>query len=77
MTVIKPYVDRKLMTLVDWPDYPGQYSAYLHWYKSYRQESHWVSFIDADEFLCPISDVSLSDVMARYKKYPVVLTYWI
>lgn len=76
MTVIQPYVDRKLITLVEWPDYPGQYSAYLHWYKSYRQESHWVSFIDADEFLCPISDASLSEVMARYEKYPVVLTYW-
>ena len=76
LTVIQPYMDRDIITLVDWPEYPGQYSAYLHWYQSYRQETQWASFIDADEFLCPILEVSLRDVMKRYEKYPVILAYW-
>lgn len=76
LAILQPYTDRGLITLVEWPEYPGQYSAYLHWYKSYRQETHWVSFIDADEFLCPISEVSLQDVMKHYEKFPVILTYW-
>lgn len=76
LSIISPYMEKGTITLIDWPDYPGQYSAYLNWYKTYRNETHWVSFIDADEFFCPISDVFLQDVMKRYEKYPVVLTYW-
>lgn len=76
MQVIKPYMEKGLVTLIDWPEYPGQYSAYLNWYRHYREETHWASFIDADEFLCPLRDTSLSDTLKQYEKYPVVLVYW-
>lgn len=76
LTVIQPYLDDGRISLIDWPDYPGQYSAYLHWYKTYRRETEWVSFIDADEFLCPISESSIIDVMKHYERYPVILVYW-
>ena len=76
LSIIQKYIDRGLITLIEWPDYPGQYSAYLHWYKSYRCETHWVTFIDVDEFLCPISEESLQAVMKHYDKFPVILTYW-
>ena len=74
--VIKPYIKQGIVTLIDWPEYPGQYSAYLDWYQKYRNETRWVSFIDADEFLCPIHDASLLDVLKRYEKYPTILVYW-
>ena len=76
LSVIQPYIEKELITLVEWPEYPGQYSAYLNWYKTFRNETRWVSFIDIDEFICPISDTTLQEVMSRYEKYPVVLTYW-
>lgn len=76
MQVISPYMEQGLITLIGWPEYPGQYSAYLDWYKNYRHETNWASFIDADEFLCPVKDDSLADALKQYKKYPVVLVYW-
>ena len=76
ISVLKPYIDDGRVTMIDWPEYPGQYTAYLHWYNTFRHETRWVSFIDADEFLCPISDNSIQEVMAHYAKYPVVLVYW-
>lgn len=74
--VLKPYIKNEKLTLIDWPEYPGQYSAYLDWYRTYRNETQWVAFIDTDEFLCPIKDVSMLETLKRYDKYPVVLIYW-
>lgn len=76
MEVIKPYIEQGVITLIEWPEYPGQYSAYLDWYRNYRHETSWASFIDADEFLCPLKDENLIKTLNRYKKYPVVLVYW-
>ena len=74
--VLQPYIDQGLVTLIEWPDHPGQYSAYYHWYQNYRHESYWASFIDIDEFLCPFKETSLVDMLRQYEKYPVVLVYW-
>lgn len=74
--VIAPYQKRGLITLTEWPEYPGQYSAYMHWYQNYRHETKWVSFIDADEFLCPTKATSLHNTLQQYEKYPVILVYW-
>lgn len=76
LQVITPYIERGLITLVDWPDYPGQYSAYFNWYQTYRQETRWAAFIDADEFLCPIKEKTLTDALKQYCNYPAVLVYW-
>ena len=76
MEVLAPYVEKKLVTVIDWPAYPGQYSAYRDWYSRYRKESYWTTFIDADEFLCPTREVSLTSLLREYEKYPVVLAYW-
>ena len=74
--IIQPYLDKGIVTLIDWPEYPGQYSAYLNWYQNYRHESNWAAFIDADEFICPTSQLSLNDFLTKFERYPVVLVYW-
>ena len=71
-----PYIKKGLVTLVEWPEYPGQYSAYKHWYDNYRSESEWVSFLDADEFLCPMEEENLRALLQQYAIYPVILMYW-
>ena len=76
MQIIMPYIEQGFITLIDWPYYPGQYSAYLNWYQNYRHETQWASFVDADEFLCPVKDNSLTNALKPYEKYPVVLVYW-
>lgn len=59
---LTPYIDQRLITLVDWPytyDTLPQWnkmqcSAYMHAVNSYGNLSTWMAFIDTDEFLfCP------------------------
>jgi hypothetical protein len=49
---------------------------YDHWYATYRHESSWVSFLDLDEFICPMKDTSISEWIKPFEKYPVIMMYW-
>ena len=73
--VLESYIKKGVVTLIDWPEYPGQVKAYRHWYENYRFDSNWVALIDLDEFICPRKDDSIVDYLKRYK-YPVVVGYW-
>ena len=56
-----PYADR--VTVVDWPQVPGQIAAYNHMIMNFRDLAEWCAFIDCDEFLCPRSALSVPDVL--------------
>lgn len=51
------------VTVIDWPQIPGQNSAYRHMVSAHREENIWCAFIDCDEFLCPQTDASLQKVL--------------
>ena len=76
INVLQPYIDRGLVTLVDWPYDQAQIKAYRHFYETYRNETQWVSFLDIDEFFCPRYEKNLSDWLSKNDKYPVLLIYW-
>lgn len=76
MDILKPYIESNYVTLVDWPDTPGQLSAYKHWLKNYRHETTWVTFSDVDEFFCLKRETNLKLWINKHKKYPVLLVYW-
>lgn len=63
--VIDAWSHRSLVTVIDWPQRPGQNAAYQHMIDHYRDAMQWCAFIDCDEFLCPQSDLSVPDVL-RY-----------
>lgn len=75
-SILQPYIDKGLVTLIEWPDIPGQISAYKNWYENYRYETNWCTFIDLDEFLCPIKDVNIKDWLKKHNKYPLYAIYW-
>src|SRR6266536_1256560 len=50
-TVLAPFVERRQVTLIDWPKAQGQKAAYRHCLRSAAAESRWVAFLDLDEFL--------------------------
>ena len=76
MSVLKPYIDKGIVTLTEWPEVPGQLSAYKHFYSNYRHESQWVSFLDMDEFICPREAKDIPTWLQDYKQYPVIMLYW-
>lgn len=76
LAVLKPYIDKGLVTLIDWPYDQGQITAYKHFYETYRHETQWVSFLDIDEFFCPRYKNNLLEWLKTMDKYPVIVVYW-
>ena len=52
MEILKPYIEKNIVTLKEWPVKAGQLSAYDDCYNNYRNESQWICFLDIDEFIC-------------------------
>lgn len=76
LDVLQPYVEKGVVTLTEWPETPGQITAYKHWYENFRWETTWCSFLDLDEFFVPYKHTDLKDWLKRFKNYPLVLVYW-
>jgi len=74
--ILEQYIKAGIVTLIEWPEVPGQISAYKHWYNNYRNETQWVSFLDLDEFICPIKYDTISQWLEKFEKYPVIKMYW-
>ena len=75
--VLQPYINQGIVTLIDWPYEQSQIQAYENCIKCFSDESHWIGFIDIDEFVVPIKTNNIYDFLQKYeKKYPAVLIYW-
>jgi hypothetical protein len=67
------------VTLIDWPDRPGQLSAYNHFRINHARLFTWAAFIDIDEFTMPLGGDSIRDIMLHelYKPYAAILLQWL
>lgn len=74
--VLLQYIDKGLVTLIDWPYDQAQIAAYQNFYETYRHETQWVSFLDIDEFFCPRYAKTLPEWLDKMDKYPVLVLYW-
>lgn len=73
---LKPYIDKGLVTLIDWPVPFGQYQAYQNCVENYSAESNWIGFLDLDEFAVPYETKDLKQWLLKYGKFPGVSCYW-
>jgi hypothetical protein len=64
------------VTLLDWADRPGQFSAYHHFCIHHAQRFTWVAFIDIDEFIFPIAANSIHQLLPVYEACSAVLLNW-
>lgn len=74
--VLKPYIAKGIVTLINWPYDHSQFKAYKHCYENYRNETNWISFLDADEFFVPKYVNSLGEWLTSFDKYPAVVIQW-
>jgi hypothetical protein len=74
--ILKPYIDKGIVDLIDWPFHYSQMDAYEDCYNKYRNDTNWLTFIDVDEFICPISTNNIKLWLESYKNYPGVAVYW-
>ena len=61
------------VTIVDWPERPGQLSAYRHFVQTHARTWEWVAFIDIDEFLVPLRDTGIRRMIERLSAFSVIL----
>lgn len=74
--ILRPYIDKGLVSLIDWPDNHAQMKAYKHFYDTFRNDAQWISFLDIDEFICPRYKTTLLEWIRTKEKYPVLLVNW-
>lgn len=71
--VIDSYINNGVVTLMDWPYQQAQFKCYEHCYKTYGGESNWISFLDADEFICLRNEVDINQWISAFDKYPAII----
>lgn len=76
VAVLRPYIDKGLVTLIDWAMPYGQMPAYNDCVEKYSAESNWIGFFDLDEFAVPLGTTDMKTVLRRYGKFPSLPVYW-
>jgi hypothetical protein len=68
------FADR--VTIIHWPQRPGQLSAYRHFIDIFAPGFEWAAFIDLDEFLLPLDTASVPETLDRLSHAAAVLVHW-
>lgn len=76
ITVLEPYIEAGIVTLIDWPKNQAQMECYCDGIKKYKNESKWLTFIDIDEFIVPNNTDNIYDFLKTFENRPVVIGYW-
>lgn len=76
LEILQPYIEKGLVELIDWPLAHSQMDAYKHCYKEHKGDTNWLTFIDMDEFICPLSTDNIQGWLSAYENYPGVAVYW-
>jgi len=74
--VLRPWIERGVVTLTDWPFEGGQLTAYAHCLPSAKAETRWLALMDIDEFLFSPRDPDLRRVLRACEAQPVIYVYW-
>lgn len=79
--VLARYLEDGRVTLINWPHFAGglntQCLAYAHAISALRGKYKWLAFIDVDEFLYPVQEAALVDVLRDYEDVPALGVYWV
>jgi hypothetical protein len=63
--------------VIDWPQRPGQQTAYQDFCNRFMKCFEWVGFIDIDEFVHPLEHDSIKHVLPRYAEAAGVQLQWL
>jgi hypothetical protein len=74
--VLAPYIDAGLVELTDWDVFPGQMEAYDDCLERHREDSHWIAFIDLDEFLFSPLGRPVPEIVGEFEEHPAVGVHW-
>lgn len=77
LEILTPYIEKNMVTLINWKIDYYQIGAYEHCYKN-LVSPRWLGFIDADEFINLSVDTvsSINAFLNHYNTYPSVFVFW-
>lgn len=76
LEILQPYIEKGIVDLIEWPFEHSQMDAYEDCYKKHKDDTNWITFIDVDEFICPIATDNIKSWLSSYINYPGVAVYW-
>ena len=77
LSVLQPYIDEELVTLVQWPHNQMQMESYKDCINKFSGETQWLGFIDIDEFIVPKTTNTIYEFLQPFeKKAGSVNIYW-
>lgn len=75
--ILKPYIEQGIVTLIDFPYQYAQIKAYNDCYNLTKNETEWIGFIDADEYINLIKHDNIKDFLNEYRNYPSLYLNWL
>jgi Glycosyltransferase family 92 len=76
LSVLCPWIEKGLVTLVAWPGRARQRHAYMHCIRHNWSATRWLAFLDIDEFLFSPSQVDIRLILSRFEHFPALFVYW-
>lgn len=75
-TILKPYIEKGIVTYIQWNKSFDQADIYNHAYRTYGKTSFWMAFLDIDEFLYPNNPKEdLKMILNTYYQYPLIAVH--
>lgn len=75
--ILEPYINDGIVTLTEYPHRYAQIKAYSECYNLVKDETEWLGFIDADEYINLQRHDSISSFLDEFKLYPVLYLNWL
>ena len=77
LSVLVPFIDTGLVTLIQWPNNQAQMECYKHCINNFKNQTNWIGFIDIDEFIVPRAKNNIYDLLKPFnKKRGAIKFYW-
>lgn len=77
LELLKPYIDKGLVTLIEWHEERSQNKCYEHCLNTFSEETNWIGYIDADEFVVPKYKENINDWLKDWDRFPAVRIDWL
>lgn len=75
--ILKPYIKSEEVIMKKWRIRPIQLRAYDDCLQRVCNETTWLAFIDADEFLFGTKEDNIKKLLQDYEQYPGVVVNWL
>ena len=75
--ILKPYIQDGTVIYKFIKGNAKQTAAYADAVYHYKNETVWLALIDIDEYLLPIQNNTVSEILKGYEKYPALAVNWV